>query len=499
MDISSGFLVIATLLFVFVMAFFPFQSEDLFMYLAIAREFFSTGSFPRTDPFLFSIPNYEWQIMHEWASYLFFYGLYKTGGLFLVTGTKALIICLSMALPLFWKNHHPLKLFVWSASVMVVAFAASFRFVERANLFSDLFATLVFAICLAETIKPSKTKYGLPIIFLVWVQLHPGHLLGLFICIIFCLTHISARSLKEYQKFVALTLLSGVVCLVNPDGLHGMLYPITFALNEGKVMQEYYYEWFPSYQGVFLDKIEIHLMLGLVIVYAIFFMGGLVLKYKSWTQDSPGILGNKQGALFAVVVLSLITFMALKGIRFIPTLGYFLITAGCFVVPERRNSSRQGKINLLLIVVVICFILKIMTVGYASMGVKRTFGYGIDPVAQPTKNLEIIEQANFNANMYNSHRFGSYLAWQWQKKRKIFYHGFVTDMNFYTRDYFGISRSKKDFDQLVGKYHLKGFIIERLHTARPLLEIISTHPDWQFVSEDPASLLFIKKDVIRHD
>src|SRR5437870_9914408 len=62
------------------LSFFPVQSDDIFMYLAIGRRFFREGGFPRIDPFLYSIPNYYWHILHEWASHLLAYGLYQFGG-----------------------------------------------------------------------------------------------------------------------------------------------------------------------------------------------------------------------------------------------------------------------------------------------------------------------------------------------------------------------------------------------------------------------------------
>jgi hypothetical protein len=41
------------------LAVFPTQEFDLFMYLAIAREYVQTGGFPTIDPFLVDLPEIQ--------------------------------------------------------------------------------------------------------------------------------------------------------------------------------------------------------------------------------------------------------------------------------------------------------------------------------------------------------------------------------------------------------------------------------------------------------
>ena len=111
-----------TLACVVLLALFPVQSDDIFMYLAIARRFFETGAFPKTDPFLFSLPDFHWQIWIEWLSYFFWYGGYKLAGFTGLILQKTAVLVATASLPLWLahklKNKSPLvPLLVLASSV----------------------------------------------------------------------------------------------------------------------------------------------------------------------------------------------------------------------------------------------------------------------------------------------------------------------------------------------------------------------------------------------
>src|SRR5665213_4635165 len=66
----------AWLLFFFALSFtfFAIQSGDVLMYLTLARDFLVHGEWPTVDPYLYSLPNAQLHIAHEYLSYFIFYG-----------------------------------------------------------------------------------------------------------------------------------------------------------------------------------------------------------------------------------------------------------------------------------------------------------------------------------------------------------------------------------------------------------------------------------------
>ena len=129
-------------LFIISMTCFAIQSEDLFMYLAIAREYFKTGAFPVTDPFLYSISSFSWTILHQWLGYLSFYGLYELGGFDLIIIVKTVCITGFLCFPLLRVRKSSEASLVWAVSVLIAMLAMSFRMMERTSLFSDFFVVI---------------------------------------------------------------------------------------------------------------------------------------------------------------------------------------------------------------------------------------------------------------------------------------------------------------------------------------------------------------------
>ena len=146
---------IAALGFVVTLSLFPIQSEDLFMYLALAREYFRNGSFPSSDPFLLAETN-SWTILHQWLSYILFYGIYSLGGYAAIIVTKVALILGTLSIPLLWVRKNWAAVFFWSLSVLIGALAMSFRLVERTSIFSDIFVTLIIGILIKEIESPSR-------------------------------------------------------------------------------------------------------------------------------------------------------------------------------------------------------------------------------------------------------------------------------------------------------------------------------------------------------
>ncbi|MBK9323282.1 MAG: hypothetical protein IPM97_10130 [Bdellovibrionaceae bacterium] len=236
--------------FVVSLSLFPIQSEDLFMYLALAREYFENGRFPVRDPFLLADTN-SWTIMHQWLSYFIFYGLYLLGGYSAIIMAKVGFIISILSFPLFWLRKNWAVVFFWGLSVLVGSLAMSFRLVERTSLFSDVFVTLTLGILIKEVESPKRWKYLLPAIFLLWVNLHPGFPTGWVLCGLALVASAKKWRTKEFWHLAFVSIGSVLVCLVNPRGLQGALYPFVFSQQEGKLFRKLYYEWFPTFDPLF--------------------------------------------------------------------------------------------------------------------------------------------------------------------------------------------------------------------------------------------------------
>jgi hypothetical protein len=183
----------------------------------------------------------------------------------------------------------------------------------------------------------------------------------------------------------------------------------------------------------------------------------------------------------------------LSAIRFVPPMGYALVLLNTMLALKAPWPKQIKKMNLVLATIALIFSVKNIFWGYQTISGPREVGVGFDEKVVPYKSAEMIDKANIPGNVFNAHIFGSYLAWAWEGKRKIFYHGFVTDTDFYLREYIGFSRSKEKFDELVSKYNINVILVDRFVGEEALFNILATHPGWKHVYHDEGSVIFVRK------
>lgn len=479
-NLPLGWICVCVALFVVSMSCFPIQSEDLFMYLAIAREFFKDHVFPAQDPFLYSIPHYSWTIFHQWLGYLAYYGLYVLGGFPLIILAKTFLITATFCVPVLKIKASREAVFFWGLSVLLAVFAMSFRMMERTSLFSDFLAVAVLTILLrGQENLSTPWKYALPGIFALWVNLHPGFPVGWLLYGGFLLVNLKSEARAEYRKWAALVLASVLVCFLNPKGVEGFLYPFQFASHEGKVFREYYFEWMPTLHPLYRTQPPIYFIFALIAV-------NVFLLYRA----------RKTRPFFELGASVFFIFYGLYAIRFVPSLCFALVSLNAalalkadlaaFPFLRRRALGALGVVALALAV-------KNVFWGYETLAGPREFGLGMDPRLVPEKAASLLKDSGLPGNIYNSHLFGGYLAWAWEGKPKIIYHGFLTDTDFFLREYRGFSMNRERFDLQVDKYGIGAFLLDRFRGNEELLEILVRHPRWQLVYKDEGSLIFLRK------
>lgn len=471
------FSIFSGLLLIISFACYPLQSDDLYMYLALGRDFFTKGSFPATDPFIYSIDQYHWPLMHHWLGILSFYAAYTIGGFDAVIIYKLIILAAIFSLPLLFVDKlKPSVILVWMLSVLVALFAMSFRLMERTSLLADLLNVAVLAVLLTEQHKPGRLKYFLPLIFLFWVNIHPSFPLGWLLLGLFSLLNLTKIKENNYQIFLALFASSILVCLINPTGLNGLLYPFSFAANQSAVYRKYYFEWMATLDPLFRFRIHNLFLMALVTM-------NLILLFL-----------NRKAKPFLELALSLF-FLAygFYAIRFVGSMCFSLVLINCFLAAKIPDFKFQKKSAALLCGLLLAISAKNIFFGYDTISGPRQFGLGVDQQFVPSGGVSYINLHPEIGRVFNSHLVGNYLAWVWNGERKIFYHGFITDTDFYLKDYVTFYQSRETFDRQVSKFQIDAFLLDRFVGNELLLSILTQHPNWKLSYNDSSSLVFVRK------
>ncbi len=454
-------------LFALSFTFFALQSADVLMYLALARDFIVHGEFAPKDPYLYSLGNADLHIAHEYLSYLLFSGAWEVFGVAGLTGLKMLILTLLFVLVLRFppreSQTEPLWLMLW----MLAVAAASFRFIERSSIFSDLFCILLLTWLLEARHITRALVVRMAGLFLLWVQLHPGFPLGILMLAMWGVW----RAFTEHgfqRKSLAWLLIPPVLLCVNPLGVEGALYPFRFALHEAHFLKLHNFEWFPSYHPAFRATPEILAFWLLLLASAV-----LLLRARAWR--------NLNG-LFALFCAA----SAIQAVRFVPWASFALVILCKPALPVWRGRVSQILFNL-LIVAMATIAVKNFTLGYSSSSGPRYPRFAFDKNFFPMETLDFLRANRLAGNLYNAHDFGSYLVWQGYTP--IFHHGFVTDLGFYQNDVIGVFQSQERFLQLAHKYNWTKLLVDKHGSYPYFFKILSPLTNWKIVSEDDASYL----------
>jgi hypothetical protein len=337
-------------------------------------------------------------------------------------------------------------------------------------MFSDLFSVLTVSWLLREHRLTKGLLARLSLLFLLWIQLHPGFVVGFVFILFWAIWHLVKTPGFERRRLALLFILP-LVMLLNPDTLTGLLYPFRFALQEAQTLKSHNFEWFPSYHRAFRFTPE------MLSFWLLSFATGFFLLHHRALRSLNGV--------FALLAFSFI----LQAVRFVPFAAMTLLICvkpwARFHSIELRKVWLQAGFALLLLGLA----LKNFSVGYVSSSGQRLANFGLDPKFFPSRTLEILRQLPAPGQIYNSHDFGAYLIWLGFKP--VFHHGFVTDMLFYRTEVIGALSSTKQFQEISSKYNWKVLLVDKYGGYRQIHRLLSPVPGWKIVAEDEAAYLIM--------
>ena len=223
---------------------------DLGWHLAAGDLIRDQGHIPVQDPWSFTSGGRQWfnlsWLWDVFASVLFQYANF--GGLILfVVACGAVIagylasVCLSRG-----ASAIAVCISVLSACLFYPAFAAAYPNIYLAaspNISTMLFSVIFYGECLKRT----RRRFLLPVIMVLWANLHGGFLLGLIIVGVFCGVALLRRDWVNFKIYGLVGVGCFIATLINPLGWH--IYE-GLASVLGHFSQAYITEWWPYYRNV---------------------------------------------------------------------------------------------------------------------------------------------------------------------------------------------------------------------------------------------------------
>jgi hypothetical protein len=473
---------IVMLLGLFLMTLRPIADPDFWWHLKTGQLIVQTHSIPHVDPFSFTKLGGTW-ITHEWLSEALIYTLFQLGGFGLLIFLFALIITGAFLIS-YLRCPGGTRPYVAGFVLVLGAISTAPTWGVRPQMIS-LLITSIFLYLLDGYKRDGKYKFliPLPLITLIWVNLHAGYLLGLALMGIYIfggLVEILIAQFHNSERTGGLTALRPILiqccflgacvlaALANPNGIKIIIYPFQTLISPS--MQQFIQEWFSP---------DFHQLMWQPFAWLILALIGI------------GMISKKSISPTNVLLTLFLGYAALRSMRNIPLFVIAVIPflsdqVGSLVnIPiEKGTPSRLFSmiVPILLLSLVLIISLRFMqVVREQSATESENF---------PKAAVDWLLENKSQGNLFNSYGWGGYLIWKTYPEYRVYIDGRADVYgDKFIFDYMTIYHAEPGWESKLNSQGVKTVLIE---SNAPLAYMLSQSTTWRIGFQDKTSTIYTR-------
>jgi hypothetical protein len=459
---------------------------DLPRHILMGNLILQTQQVHTTDIFSFRTVGYS-SFPHEWLSQVLFGAVYNWFGLDGIVLLTALVIMLTWGI-VYHQAIHRSKSFFSALILTALGVAASqIHVLPRPHIFTYLLTAAW--ITLLEKINENKTPWWtLPLVMLLWVNMHGMFVLGIIILGIYLVGDFLNQPSTTWfrsQKTKSLLLGGGLSLLAtffSPSG------PKIWEAIASLGSNAYITSKIPEYQSANFHLPETW---PFIIILLLTIVGFARTSEKvSWIDillvvsfTGIALYTSRMIPLFAIVVIPI----AAKAIAAWARREYsqsrlLIVEQNIF----RINSTSDGLIWIFAIILLTAVLLRsgnrIDPEGRGNVFDQRFF---------PVKAVEWLETHPQDGHMFNEFDWGSYLLLKLWPDQQIFMDGHT---HIYgetlTREYEQVVSLSTGWEEVLKRYDVRWVIVR---SNAPLIKALSILNDWKIAYEDSTAVILIRK------
>jgi hypothetical protein len=466
---------------IFYLSLRPMVDSDFWWHLRTGQLIDQTQAIPNADPFSFTANAKQW-VTHEWLTEFFIFKSFKLGGFGLLFFLFSSVITASFLFA-YLRCIKESKPYIAGFALLLGAIASSPIWGVRPQMFSLLF-TSIFLFLLDHYRRNGNIRILIPIplITLLWVNLHAGYIIGIAIEIIYIFGYLLEAAILWFRKKEkidlvtqkSLMMLFGVLItsvlasLLNPTGFRILTYP--FQTLTDSAMQRYINEWLSP---------DFHQMIWQPFAFMILALIGM------------GMIGNRPISLTKILLTLVFGYGALRSIRNIPLFAIVVIPvlAEQFysLIKFNPNPQAQNRYFRYIAPIVICAITVVMVLGFIQVTNKQQKS---EAETYPKVAVDWIIENKPKGNIFNSYNWGGYIIWRLYPDYLVYIDGradlygeeFVTN-------YTGIYFTKPGWEEKLNQDNIRMVFVESESMLADALRQSST---WKKQFEDNISVIFLK-------
>jgi hypothetical protein len=483
-SIADLFFVIFLILFSSNMGGGLLNDGDTGFHIRAGEYILDTFSIPRQDIFSFLSPLPPWTA-HEWLSEIVMAFAHMALGLTGVVIFFAFFISLTYYLLIkFLRKEHD-NILLLAGMVLLVAISSYHHFFARPHIFSLLFLVIWYHILDQFQYKDRNHLYLLPIMTLVWVNLHGAFIIGF----VLLGTYFTGNMIFYFQaqagdmpahgakakKLLVIGLFCLLAALVNPVGYKILLFPFDFVANQYLIA--HVNEFLPtSFQKPLPYKCLF------IITLAVLFMAKNRLNWielilvLGFTYMS--LYSVRNITLFAIIVAPIIVRRLDEMMQNSKNKAVLFLNAKSQSFAETDRTTRGYAWP----VAACCVVLFLGAVGIIQ--------HGFDPKKKPVEAVNFLENEPISGNMFNNDEFGDYLIYAAYPKYRVFFDG-RSDMYGvdHMKEYFKVTGIQTGWKEVLKKFDIRWvFFNADSLLSRYLLE----QPDWHLIYADKVAHIYVQ-------
>ncbi|MEB2283632.1 MAG: hypothetical protein B6D46_15300 [Polyangiaceae bacterium UTPRO1] len=471
------------------------EDFDTWYHLAAGRLMLATGTWPATNTFSLTAPDYPWIDLH-WIFQLLLYAAWTVGG---VDGTIVLAATLMGATTYVLygvaRRFAPPAL---AALLLAVALVISSpRFVPRPELLSFLYFALYLVLL------EGQPRNGRAVFFLVPLQILWVNTQGIFavgIALIGCYWLGATLALlplprgwraasgldpAAWRRLTAVLALATLGCLVNPWGVEGALFPLQLLprVTGSSLFSTRIGEFQPPLGSGYAPPL-VATWVGLLAVTAVSF----ALNARRWHL----------GRLLAVVAFGYLSTQSLRNMAFFGWIAVPAIAANAGPWLARRTLAPALRSALAGAVLGGIFFLigAVITNQYSrAMAIEREFGLGVSRARFPADAIAFMDRMDVTGRAFNCLAMGGYLEWS-RPQATVFVDGRLEAFpEAVFRRYFAVMERPETWPLNVAPYGLDYALLYHGWSNRlPLVSYLARGHGWTMVYYDEIASVFVPTD-----
>ncbi len=326
----------------------------------------------------------------------------------------------------------------------------------------------------------------LPVLELLWVNMHIYFIFGPFLIGVFLFETLVRKDFVKAKSITLVLTLASIATLISPYGLAGALYPFTIFRNYGyTIVENQSIHFLQNYGLQNASFLWYYITTGIVVVSSCFVLW--------WDKKKFSVALSVIALTFAVLAFWEIRNITVFALVSLPVLAY-----NFSVIRERFFKKNTSEV-LLFFYILISFVIVISTLIHFSdeLAWNRDFGLGLSDSSLASE--QFIKATGIQGPIFNNYDIGGAMIFSFFPAEKVFVDNRpeAYPAVFFHDVYEPMQENSAVFQQVDNQYHFNAIYFYRLDLtpwAQQFLNRIVRDSAWAPVYVDSETIILLKRN-----